>query len=65
MTRQNEHKRHKFGQMPGDLSKRTKIAMLEGPAGLVDDPHARAFRRMLKKESKAKQRHRDKKEVIV
>ena len=60
--RLSEAKRHKHGQMPGDVAKCAKIAMREKkPKYLlhVNEDANRMFRRVYKEKSVTKQRQRD------
>lgn len=71
--RLNEHKRHKMGQLPGDIMIRDKIDLLEGRRLRgMDEPgkwsigssiHRRAFRRAIIWRRQYQQRMRDK-EVV-
>jgi hypothetical protein len=67
----NEAKRHKHGQMPGDICRKGKIRLkerrrlAEGPYNSNEDSdlsreHAQGFRRMMKQRSLARQRLRNK-----
>jgi hypothetical protein len=52
----NEHKRHKAGQMPGELPIQTKAKLLEKE----NSPHSKAYRKHIKQRCKKRQRMRDK-----
>lgn len=59
---QNEHKRHKHGQQPGDLAKETKIRMIEdnvSPYPTIMPNAAKTYKRFLSLKSKTQQRQRD------
>ena len=63
MAKLSESKRHKHGQLPGDVCKAEKIAMRERkaePHGFFKDVCG-SFRRFIKERSITKQRQRDKK----
>ena len=66
----SEFKRVKHGAVPGDVSKRIKIAMREKkmpvevfPWYVIEDPCAKSFRKYLQEKSKKVQRRRNKKEI--
>lgn len=57
--RQNEHKYQGFLSLPGDISRKAKIALVEGKK-VVADGVSRAFRAMRKERTAKLQRQRDK-----
>ena len=64
------YKRAKFGCLPGDLSKRVKIAMLEGstpievfPWQIINDKCAKSYRKDFQKKANRKFRHTAEKEI--
>jgi len=66
----SRHKRTKFGCQPGDLSKRVKIAMLEGntpievfPWQTVNDKCAKTYRKDFQKKANRRFRHNTDKEI--
>ena len=63
LTERNEAKRHKHGQLPGDVCKAEKIAMRErkAEAHMFFKNVCGSFRRFIKERSITKQRQRDKK----
>jgi DNA recombination-dependent growth factor C len=65
MSNDARFKRKKHGHVPGDLSKRTKIAMREGrmlPAHVTAE-HAKAFRRDMQHNQRAQLKRRQLREM--
>lgn len=65
-----EFKRVKFGQQPGDYSKRTKIRLLEHnplstDTNLSSIEHVKSFKRDIRDKSRTVQRRRDKKACLA
>jgi hypothetical protein len=66
----NEFKRVKHGQIPGDLGRKSKIAMREKRTPIqvrsdvvIEETQAKSFRQTLTEKSKTVQRRRDKKAI--
>jgi len=66
----SRHKRAKFGDLPGDLSKSIKIAMLEGntpieafPWQIINDKCAKSYRKEFQKKANRKFRHNSEKDI--
>jgi hypothetical protein len=66
----NEFKRVKHGQIPGDLGRKSKIAMREKRTPIqvrsdvvIEEKQAKSFRQTLTEKSKTVQRRRDKKAI--
>lgn len=66
----NEHRRVKHGEMPGDVSRRTKIAMREKPgvshlflSQTIGEACCRSFRSYLADKGRTVQRRRDRRTI--
>ncbi len=66
----SRHKRSKFGDLPGDLSKQVKINMLEGntpiqvfPWQTINDKCAKSYRKDFQKKANRRFRHNANKEI--
>lgn len=67
MSSDARFKRKKHGHVPGDLSKRTKIAMREkrGLPQVITDAQAKAFRRDVQHNQRAQLKRRQMREMEI